>query len=336
MRRIRRVVVVGCLAGAVICVAAAAASLWRRVVVAGEAGTLSYSVALNDARLEVYLGRSRIWPAPDGEPADRPPGAGSVAARWSRRGGPRLFVQPGTDRLLVAGPFGLAAKETEDPRVSTGTFDHFDLPPGWRGRTLALQSHATHLYATLPLLAAVLAVVPLAAGLERIAWRPQPGFCDACGYDLRGSSGAPCPECGRSPSTTPAPRPRRIRPAAAVAATLAVTAVVLLGNSAWLWTAGRGGRGTVPLLDLDVLGRPVAVVQTPRLLAVGVAGPGWRDWLTASAAANLVDRRPTSLLLPQPPAVEAGWWIAGVPAWAVPGAALATAAMLVRRLGRPG
>lgn len=47
---------------------------------------------------------------------------------------------------------------------------------------------------TYPLL--ILGVPLLAWGLYRPWNRYGPGLCPACGYDLRGTSGGACPECG--------------------------------------------------------------------------------------------------------------------------------------------
>lgn len=38
----------------------------------------------------------------------------------------------------------------------------------------------------------------------RRARRRRRGLCPSCGYDLRGTTGAPCPECGASPSASAA------------------------------------------------------------------------------------------------------------------------------------
>lgn len=51
------------------------------------------------------------------------------------------------------------------------------------------------------LVAAVMLAVSL-RWLPTLWRRPRPGFCAACGYDLRGLSGSICPECGRNVKTT--------------------------------------------------------------------------------------------------------------------------------------
>ncbi len=56
-------------------------------------------------------------------------------------------------------------------------------------------------WTVIPLLASPLAVMALGTALIRVGHslslpRQRVGFCRGCGYDLRGSSGARCSECG--------------------------------------------------------------------------------------------------------------------------------------------
>jgi hypothetical protein len=46
------------------------------------------------------------------------------------------------------------------------------------------------------LLSGLFAITPVAWLIRRRLGRPRAGLCAACGYDLRGTPGSECPECG--------------------------------------------------------------------------------------------------------------------------------------------
>ena len=109
-----------------------------------------------------------------------PPGGVSVAAgmRWSNSVKPSAGLpQPGGSLFWPREEIGFGV--LRDPRFV-----------------------ARELYLPQGMLALALAILPICwARLRRRTWAPE-GFCAACGYDLRASTGR-CPECG-----TPI-RPRR-------------------------------------------------------------------------------------------------------------------------------
>jgi hypothetical protein len=50
---------------------------------------------------------------------------------------------------------------------------------------------------------AAIAAVPAAVSGWRRSRRPAPGCCSYCGYDLKGSLGGACPECGQAAGGAP-------------------------------------------------------------------------------------------------------------------------------------
>lgn len=82
-------------------------------------------------------------------------------------------------------------------------------PPGTPGTPGTVRMEGWNL--PLALWASV-GVPVLSAGWWFLRRRREPGCCKACGYDLRGLAGRPCPECGHTPAGIVRALLRRVRP----------------------------------------------------------------------------------------------------------------------------
>ena len=85
----------------------------------------------------------------------------------------------------------------------------------WVGEVLGLQRKlGLNGFAAIPYILGAVAIACVAVssllptcvllGLRKLRFLAQPGFCDRCGYDLRGTIGLVCPECGNQVAATKA------------------------------------------------------------------------------------------------------------------------------------
>lgn len=116
-------------------------------------------------------------------------GRGVVAADWGRR------TSSASGLGTVQWELGIMIDESGRP-LPGAWFMHVPAMP-WQWPDLDAELQSGHL--KIPLIYPALAATA-AAGIA--AWlrarRPPPWACKACGYDLRGSAGGSCPECGKA------------------------------------------------------------------------------------------------------------------------------------------
>jgi hypothetical protein len=150
----------------------------------------------------------------------QPPGAWKPPAGTVAPGGtysiPPGTPPPGNMRVrFICGSLIIANGSLRVSRPGMVTLGHSYtagwkvLPAIWKGAlapsTWKFYFFREHLQINVFLVAIGL-VLPWA--IRRWIWRPFPKTaCQTCGYDLRGNTGALCPECGREPSQ---PKPHHV------------------------------------------------------------------------------------------------------------------------------
>ena len=134
----------------------------------------------------------------------------AVAALWVRSvwwASDALEIYVSNLRLMLASEGGAISVSVDVP-LQTSTVDHtaYDpqatlrwLPKGGVGRNVFTGDR--YVFVALPAWMSIGMLMPLViVGAVRIRSSPPMTACPRCGYDLRGSSGGACPECGEATS----------------------------------------------------------------------------------------------------------------------------------------
>ena len=326
VRRLRRVWVVLCLGGVVACLASAGAGGFGGFATGGTFGTVEWEGGIAGTQLDVHLARTWASPLPLAWRVGSglvPPGDDAVAVAPQAAPQANVLTAPG---LAPARPqadpqalFHLTLVRGLEPTQTIAGFtaEHAArsaVPASWAGQPLVVQRHITFASIGLPLVAALLAVPAIAAGLRRLRHDPRPGCCVGCGYDLRATPDA-CPECGRRADTPTRSRPRRAWPAAGA---VVLTAIVV-GNVV-------AGSGDATWFEANLAGRDVALGRVDGRVVAGVASYPPRVY-RANLAARAGDGTGWGGMGPAATAT--------VPAWLLMAALVLACGLLVRRLRRP-
>lgn len=110
--------------------------------------------------------------------------------------GPPLKVAKSFGLFIVAGPIPDSVRTLIPKKLGVlrREVDWWSCPPfGIFGIAIS--------YRLLVLVFTTLGIIPIAVAGFRVRRRSRRGRCTACGYDLRGSPGGVCPECGQPART---------------------------------------------------------------------------------------------------------------------------------------